>query len=92
MLTRWLRRIGTTRASSSTGGQKNHQKVTFEIVRSTVRGRSGRKEYECCVSIAGKPQQSAVEYTVKAAEQLAAEKTYKAMEAAGKTKPACDTK
>ncbi|MBR3783456.1 MAG: ribonuclease III [Bacteroidales bacterium] len=73
-------------------GQKNHQKVTFEIVRSTVRGRSGRKEYECCVSIAGKPQQSAVEYTVKAAEQLAAEKTYKAMEAAGKTKPAGETK
>lgn len=58
-------------------GQKNHKKVTFEIVRSVVRGQSGRREYECRVNIDGKPQQSAVEYTIKAAEQLAAEKTYK---------------
>ncbi len=60
-------------------GQKNHKKVTFEIVRSVVRGQSGRREYECRVNIDGKPQQSAVEYTIKAAEQLAAEKTYKTL-------------
>ena len=60
-------------------GQKNHKKVTFEIVRSVVRGQSGRREYECRVNIDGQPKQSAVEYTIKAAEQLAAEKTYKTL-------------
>lgn len=64
-------------------GQKNHKKVTFEIVRSVVRGHSGRREYECRVDIDGQPQQSAIEYTIKAAEQLAAEKTYKALLQAG---------
>lgn len=64
-------------------GQKNHKKVTFEIVRSMVRGHSGRREYECRVDIDGEPQQSAIEYTIKAAEQLAAEKTYKALAQAG---------
>ena len=64
-------------------GQKNHKKVTFEIVRSVVRGHSGRREYECRVDIDGQPQQSDIEYTIKAAEQLAAEKTYKALEQAG---------
>jgi len=63
-------------------GQKNHVKISFEVVRAVVR-EGGRKEYECRVNINGKPQQSAVEYTIKSAEQLAAEKTYKAiMEAA----------
>lgn len=65
-------------------GQKSHKKVTFEIVRSFVRGHAGRREYECRVDIDGEPQQSAIEYTIKAAEQLAAEKTYKALLQAGK--------
>ena len=65
-------------------GQKNHKKVTFEIVRSFVRGHAGRREYECRVDLDGEPQQSAIEYTIKAAEQLAAEKTYKALLQAGK--------
>ena len=60
-------------------GQKSHKKVTFEIVRSVVHGQSGRREYECRVNIDGQPQQSAIEYTIKAAEQLAAEKTYKTL-------------
>ena len=64
-------------------GQKSHKKVTFEIVRSFVRGHAGRREYECRVDIDGEPQQSAIEYTIKAAEQLAAEKTYKALMQAG---------
>lgn len=64
-------------------GQKSHKKVTFEIVRSFVRGHAGRREYECRVDIDGEPQQSAIEYTIKAAEQLAAEKTYKALLQAG---------
>lgn len=60
-------------------GQKNKQKVTFEIVRSFVHDHEGRREYECRVNIDGKPQQSAIGYTIKSAEQLAAEKTYKAI-------------
>ena len=64
-------------------GQKNHKKVTFEIVRSVVRGQSGRREYECRVNIDGKPQQSAVEYSIKASEQLAAEKTYRDLQSRG---------
>lgn len=64
-------------------GQKNHRKVTFETLRSFVRSHSGRREYECRVNIDGQPQQSAIEFTIKAAEQLAAEKTYKALLTAG---------
>ena len=64
-------------------GQKNHRKVTFETVRSFVRNNSSRREYECRVNIDGEPKQSAIEYTIKAAEQLAAEKTYKALQEAG---------
>ncbi len=64
-------------------GQKNHKKVSFTVVRSFVRDHSGRREYECAVLIDGQQQQSAIEYTIKAAEQLAAEKTYKALQADG---------
>lgn len=60
-------------------GQKNRKKVSFEVVRSFVRDREGRREYECLVKVDGQPQQTAIDYTIKAAEQLAAEKTYKAL-------------
>ena len=60
-------------------GQKNHKKVSFEVVRTFVQGHAGRKQYESLVSIDGLPQKSAVEFSIKAAEQLAAEKTYKAL-------------
>ena len=63
-------------------GQKNHKKVTFETINTYTRTKSGRREYECRVNIDGQPQQSAIEYTIKAAEQLAAEKTYKALQIA----------
>ena len=63
-------------------GQKNHRKISFEVVRSRM-VEGGRKEYECRVNIDGQPQQSAIDYTIKAAEQLAAEKTYKALLEAG---------
>ena len=64
-------------------GQKSHHKVTFETVRSFVRGNSGRREYECRVNIDGKPQLSAIDFTIKSAEQMAAEKTYKALQESG---------
>lgn len=60
-------------------GQKNRKKVSFEVVRSFVCDREGRREYECLVKVDGQPQQTAIDYTIKAAEQLAAEKTYKAL-------------
>jgi uncharacterized Fe-S center protein len=43
----------------------------------------GSRDYNL-VSIDGEPQKSAVEFSIKAAEQLAAEKTYKDLEAHGK--------
>ena len=64
-------------------GQKNRRKVSFEVVRSFVQSRSGRRQYEIRVVIDGQPQESAVEYTIKAADQLAAEKTYKALQQQG---------
>lgn len=68
-------------------GQKNHQKVTFEVVRTLSQGRSGRRQYESLVSIDGEPQQSGIEFSIKAAEQLAAEKTYKSLVSQGKVTP-----
>lgn len=58
-------------------GQKNHRKITFEVVRTLPQGRGGRRQYESQVSIDGVAQQSAQDFSIKAAEQLAAEKTYK---------------
>ena len=58
-------------------GQKNHKKITFEVVHTTTQGRNGRRQYESQVSINGVAQQSAIDFSIKAAEQQAAEKTYK---------------
>lgn len=60
-------------------GQKNRRKVTFEVVRTITQGHASRRQYESLVSIDGVAQKSAVEFSIKAAEQLAAEKTYKAL-------------
>jgi len=58
-------------------GQKNHKKVTFEVVNTSTQGHAARRQYESLVSIDGIPQKSGVDFSIKAAEQLAAEKTYK---------------
>ena len=59
-------------------GQKNHRHVAFEhLPNDTYDGK--RPEYRICVTIDGEERQSAVDYTIKSAEQLAAEKTYKQM-------------
>ena len=60
-------------------GQKEHRKVTFEVERVLYQGKknASRKEYEIRAMIDGEPHELAVEYSIKAAEQLAAEKTYK---------------
>ena len=64
-------------------GQKNHKKVVFEVVKTIAQNHTSRRQYESLVSIDGIPQKSAVEYSIKAAEQLAAEKTYKDLVAQG---------
>lgn len=60
-------------------GQKERRKVAFAVVRTMYQGKQGasRREYEVQVTIDGQPHEKAVEYSIKAAEQLAAEKTYK---------------
>lgn len=69
-------------------GQKNHKKVSFEVVRTITQGHASRRQYESQVSIDGVPQQTAVEFSIKASEQLAAEKTYKNLVAQGMIQPA----
>lgn len=58
-------------------GQKNGKKISFETVRVIHNGKHQSKQYECRVLINGKPGESGIDTTIKAAEQLAAEKTYK---------------
>ena len=69
-------------------GQKNHKKVTFEVVRTIAQAHASRRQYESLVSIDGVPQKSAVEFSIKAAEQLAAEKTFKSLVEQGVISPA----
>lgn len=64
-------------------GQKEGHKVSFEVVRTIIQGHANRKQYECRVVIEGCPFYSAIDYSIKAAEQLAAEKCYKRIKADG---------
>lgn len=72
-------------------GQKNRRKISFEVVRTMTNGHAGRRQYESQVTIDGQPQQSAIEFSIKAAEQLAAEKTYKALLEKGEIKPVAES-
>ena len=56
-------------------GQHNRRKVSFEVVNVIDCGYC--KQYESRVLIDGEPHESAVDYSIKASEQHAAEKTYK---------------
>ena len=58
-------------------GQKGRHKVSFEVVKVLTHKYS--KQYEVQVLIDGNPKESAINNSIKAAEQLAAEKTYKSM-------------
>ena len=58
-------------------GQKGRHKVSFEVVKVLTHKYS--KQYEVQVLIDGNPKESAIDNSIKAAEQLAAEKTYKNM-------------
>jgi hypothetical protein len=70
-----------------TAGLLFHQGLVLEVVDlhrtfDVVQGR-GRRRYESLVSIDGVAQKSAIEFSIKAADQLAAERTYKALVSQG---------
>ena len=60
-------------------GQKERHKIAFEVEQIHIPGKknTSRREYEAMVKIDGTPAEKAIEYSIKAAEQLAAEKSYK---------------
>jgi ribonuclease-3 len=66
-------------------GQKEKHKVAFEVIRTMFQGKknASRKEYEVQVMVDDEPAEKAIEFSIKAAEQLAAEKTYKKLVASG---------
>ncbi|MDR1006053.1 MAG: ribonuclease III [Bacteroidales bacterium] len=57
--------------------QKNRKPVSFEVIEAIQI--HGRKQYRVQVVIDGQPKESACEFSIKAADQLAAEKTYRKM-------------
>lgn len=64
-------------------GQKNRKKISFEVEHVSYQGKEGRRQYDVRVKIDGKPAEHAIEYSIKAAEQLASEKTYKVLQEQG---------
>lgn len=58
-------------------GQQNKRSVSFELVKTTFQGSRSKPQYEVAASIDGVPRQHAVSGSIKSAEQLAAEKTFK---------------
>lgn len=60
--------------------QKQHIKVSFQVERTFYQGHDNRPQYDVRVFINGQPHEHAVGFTIKSAEQLAAEKTYKALQ------------
>ena len=64
-------------------GQKNHKKISFEVERVFFQGKESRRQYDVRVKIDGEPAEHAIEYSIKSAEQLAAEKTYKKLQQEG---------
>ena len=67
-------------------GQKEKVKVHFEVesVTHSDKKNGSRKEYNIRAMLGSEPGESAIEYSIKAAEQLAAEKTYKKMVETGR--------
>ena len=68
-------------------GQKNRKKISFEVEHVTYQGKESRRQYDVRVKIDGTPAEHAIEYSIKAAEQLAAEKTYKKLQEEGVIPP-----
>ena len=68
-------------------GQKSHHKISFDVERVFCQGKESRREYDVRVKIDGEPAEHAVDYSIKAAEQLASEKTYKRFQEQGLIPP-----
>lgn len=70
--------------------QKNHKKITFEVQKVMYQGKESRRQYDVRVNIDGEPAEHAIEFSIKAAEQLASEKTYKKLQQEGVIPPHTD--
>ena len=68
-------------------GQKNHHKISFVVEHVSYQGKDGRREYDVRVKVGDTPAEHAIDYSIKAAEQLAAEKTYKKFQEQGLIPP-----
>ena len=71
-------------------GQKNRKKISFEVERTFYQGKESRRQYDVRVKVDGAPYEHAIEFSIKAAEQLAAEKTYKKLQQQGLIPPHTD--
>lgn len=71
-------------------GQKNHKKISFEVERTFIQGKESRRHYDVRVKVDDTLAEHAIEYSIKAAEQLAAEKTYKKYQEQGIIPPHTD--
>ena len=71
-------------------GQKNHRKISFEVERVFYQGKEARRQYDVRVKVDDTAEEHAIEYSIKAAEQLAAEKTYKKYQEQGIIPPHTD--
>ena len=71
-------------------GQKNHRKISFEVERVFYQGKEARRQYDVRVKVDDTAAEHAIEYSIKAAEQLAAEKTYKKYQEQGIIPPHTD--
>ncbi|MBQ7280311.1 MAG: ribonuclease III [Bacteroidales bacterium] len=56
-------------------GQKRHRKVTFRVINIIPIEGGSRRQYEVCAMVGDQQTATAIDYTIKAAEQRAAEKT-----------------
>ena len=63
--------------------QKNHKKISFEVERVFYQGKESRRQYDVRVKVDGNPAEHAIDFSIKSAEQLAAEKTYKKLQSEG---------
>jgi len=68
-------------------GQKCHKKISFEVMHASSKKGEARRQYDVRVLISGEPHEHAIEFSIKAAEQLAAEKTYKKLQEEGVIPP-----
>ena len=60
-------------------GQKNRHKIVYEVLRTIRIDNGAQRQYEVCVKINDSIAATAIDYTIKAAEQRASEKAFHAV-------------